>query len=123
MPRIVLPLALFLIVATALDPAWAWAGTARTKRVSVSSAGTEGNGMGWTWRILIAIGVIVVLTWTNTRGLEYGKIVQNLFTTVKTAALAALILAGLILGWNSGAVHANFTGMFTLGSVEMPDEQ
>ena len=28
---------------------------------------------------LVAILVIVVLTWTNSRGLEYGKIMQNLF--------------------------------------------
>src|SRR5215472_1319386 len=67
---------------------------------------------------LVAIVVIVVLTWTNTRGLEYGKIVQNLFTSAKTVALAALILAGLFLGWNSTAVHANFTGMFHLGPFD-----
>src|SRR5262245_38393347 len=50
---------------------------------------------------LVAIAVIALLTWTNTRGLEYGKVVQNLFTSAKTVALAALILAGLFLGWNS----------------------
>ncbi len=67
---------------------------------------------------LVAIAVIVLLTWTNTRGLEYGKIVQNLFTSAKTIALAALILAGLFLGWNSEAVHVNFTDMFRLGSFD-----
>jgi APA family basic amino acid/polyamine antiporter len=67
---------------------------------------------------LVAIAVIAVLTWTNSRGLEYGKIVQNLFTTAKTAALAALILAGLFLGWNSAAVKANFTGLFHLGAFD-----
>jgi basic amino acid/polyamine antiporter, APA family len=67
---------------------------------------------------LVAIGVIVVLTWTNSRGLEYGKIVQNIFTSAKTVALAALILAGIFLGWNSSAVHANFTGMFRLGAFD-----
>jgi len=67
---------------------------------------------------LVAIGVIALLTWTNTRGLQYGKIVQNLFTSVKTAALAALILAGLILGWNATAVNTNFTGMFRLGEYD-----
>src|SRR5262249_54062966 len=67
---------------------------------------------------LVAIAVIAVLTWTNSRGLEYGKIVQNLFTSAKTVALTALILVGLFLGWNSGAVHANFTNMFTLGSFD-----
>jgi len=67
---------------------------------------------------LVAILVIAVLTWTNSRGLEYGKIVQNLFTTAKTVALAALILAGLFLGWNSTAVHVNFTDMFRLGAFD-----
>jgi APA family basic amino acid/polyamine antiporter len=57
---------------------------------------------------VVAIGVIAVLTWTNTRGVEYGRIVQNLFTTTKTGALVALVLAGLLLGWNPAAVGANF---------------
>jgi basic amino acid/polyamine antiporter, APA family len=63
---------------------------------------------------LAAIAVIVLLTWTNSRGLEYGKIVQNLFTSAKTVALAALIVVGIALGWNSGAVQANFTNAFSL---------
>jgi APA family basic amino acid/polyamine antiporter len=67
---------------------------------------------------LTGILVIALLTWTNTRGLEYGKIVQNLFTSAKTVALAALILAGLFLGWNSQAVHTNFTDMFRLGNFD-----
>src|SRR6266404_58167 len=37
---------------------------------------------------LMAIALIVLLTWTNTRGLEVGKLVQNTFTFAKTAALA-----------------------------------
>src|SRR6266487_2269867 len=54
---------------------------------------------------LVAIALIVLLTWTNTRGLEIGKLVQNTFTFAKTAALAALIVIGLSLGWgvNSAA--------------------
>ena len=67
---------------------------------------------------LVAIAVIGALTWTNSRGLEYGKIVQNIFTSAKTVALAALILAGIFLGWNSSAVHTNFTGMFRLGAFD-----
>ena len=37
---------------------------------------------------LVGILMIALLTWTNTRGLEYGKIIQNVFTTAKTGALA-----------------------------------
>ena len=52
---------------------------------------------------LVAIALIAFLTWTNTRGLEVGKIVQNTFTFAKTAALAAVVVIGLSLGWNSNS--------------------
>jgi len=57
---------------------------------------------------IAAIFVIALLSWTNMRGLQYGKIVQNIFTTAKTGALLALIAVGLLLGWNHDAVAANF---------------
>src|SRR5688572_32865425 len=56
---------------------------------------------------LLAVVLIVLLTWTNTRGLDYGKVIQNTFTTAKTGALVALILLGLVVRWNAGAVRAN----------------
>ncbi len=49
---------------------------------------------------LVAIALIALLTWTNTRGLQLGKLVQNVFTFTKTAALAGLIFVGLVFGWN-----------------------
>src|SRR2546427_1968900 len=49
---------------------------------------------------LVAIALIALLTWTNTRGLEVGKIVQNTFTFAKTAALAGVVVIGLSLGWH-----------------------
>jgi basic amino acid/polyamine antiporter, APA family len=61
----------------------------------------------------VALLVIALLTWTNTRGLEYGKVVQNVFTTAKTGALVGLIAIGLILGWNADAVGANFSDLWT----------
>src|SRR5262252_4388383 len=48
-----------------------------------------------------ASALIAFLTWTNTRGLEIGKIVQNTFTFAKTAALAAVVVIGLSLGWQT----------------------
>lgn len=57
----------------------------------------------------VAIAIIALLTWTNTRGIEYGKLVQNVFTSAKTIALIALILFGLVLGTNAAALSANFT--------------
>lgn len=50
---------------------------------------------------IVAIAVIAFLTWTNTRGLEAGKLLQNSFTFAKTAALIGLIVLGLSLGWHS----------------------
>jgi basic amino acid/polyamine antiporter, APA family len=57
---------------------------------------------------LVAIGLIVLLTWTNTRGLRLGKIIQNVFTSVKALSLAALVLVGLLVGWNWDVVRSNF---------------
>src|SRR5438034_7738328 len=50
---------------------------------------------------LVAIALIAFLTWTNTRGLEVGKIIQNTFTFAKTVALAAVVVIGLSLGWHA----------------------
>ncbi len=51
---------------------------------------------------LVAILVIMILTFVNTRGLEVGKWIQNTFTFTKTAALLALVVLGLAIGWNAG---------------------
>jgi APA family basic amino acid/polyamine antiporter len=66
---------------------------------------------------LIAIGLIALLTWSNTRGLEVGKIVQNTFTFAKTAALAAVVVIGLSLGWNtnSAALKADWWNSWANG--------
>ena len=63
---------------------------------------------------LVALLLILFLTALNTRGLKLGKLIQNVFTSAKTLALAALILAGIFLGRNAAAIHANFSGLWTL---------
>lgn len=50
---------------------------------------------------LVAIVLVALLTWTNTRGLKLGTLVQNVFTSVKTAALAGVVVVGLVLGWSA----------------------
>ena len=68
----------------------------------------------------VGILMIALLTWTNTRGLEYGKIIQNVFTTAKTGALLGLILVGLLLGWNHAAVADNFGSLWAArGTVDI----
>jgi len=52
---------------------------------------------------LVAIGLVLFLTFTNTRGLKTGKLIQNTFTVTKTAALIGLILVGLLIGRNAGS--------------------
>jgi APA family basic amino acid/polyamine antiporter len=58
---------------------------------------------------LVALLLILFLTFLNTRGLQLGKLIQNVFTSAKTLALAALILAGVFVGRNAVAIHANFS--------------
>jgi basic amino acid/polyamine antiporter, APA family len=61
---------------------------------------------------LAGVIVIALLTWSNTRGVRYGKIVQNLFTSAKVVALAALIFLGLIF-FKHEAIAANFSHFWT----------
>jgi APA family basic amino acid/polyamine antiporter len=58
---------------------------------------------------LLAIGVIALLTFSNTLGLRYGKLIQHVFTIAKTGALGGLIVLGILLGRNASALHANFS--------------
>ena len=68
--------------------------------------------VGFSPQRVFAILSIVLLTWVNVRGVRTAAIVQTSFTTVKTAALAALILLGLTIGRNAGAGAANFGAGF-----------
>jgi APA family basic amino acid/polyamine antiporter len=67
---------------------------------------------------LIALISIWVLTWINLRGIKEGKWVQTTLTTVKTVALAGLIVLGLTIGRHADAITANFSnGNFNPGSL------
>jgi APA family basic amino acid/polyamine antiporter len=78
---------------------------------------SRGYGFSLSTAQVVAIVLIAILTWTNSRGLQYGKVVQNVFTVAKTAALLALIVLGLTWGWNSAAVRDNFSHGWTAHGV------
>src|SRR6202158_21005 len=63
---------------------------------------------------LVALLLILFLTLLNTRGLKLGKLIQNVFTSAKTLALAALILAGVFVGRNAAAIQANFSSLWAI---------
>ena len=75
---------------------------------------TAGYALSLSTVQLLGVGLIVFLTWTNTRGLDWGKVIQNVFTTTKTGALIALIAVGLLFGWNPGAIDSNFGNFWTV---------
>jgi APA family basic amino acid/polyamine antiporter len=70
------------------------------------------GGIGVTTQQLLAIVVIVFLTWSNTKGIRTGAMVQNVFTFAKIGALLGLVGAGFLVGRNPEAVASNFTNFW-----------
>lgn len=75
---------------------------------------TERYALSLSTTQLMALVVVAFLTWMNTRGLDWGKLIQNVFTSTKTLALAALVALGLLGGWNTAAVSSNFGDPWTI---------
>ncbi|NBO63929.1 MAG: amino acid permease [Acidobacteria bacterium] len=63
---------------------------------------------------LVGILMIILLTWMNTRGLELGRIIQNVFTIAKTGALVALIVLGVTIGYRAAVAGLNFGDLWTV---------
>jgi basic amino acid/polyamine antiporter, APA family len=59
---------------------------------------------------LVGVSLIALLTWGNVRGINYGKLIQNTFTSAKLAALLGVIVVGAV-GWMA-ATKSNFTNMW-----------
>src|SRR5580693_2632170 len=74
---------------------------------------TSGYAVSLSTAQMVAVLVILLLTWSNTRGLNYGKAIQNIFTSCKIASLAGLIVAGIFFGRNAAAIRANFSAMWS----------
>lgn len=66
---------------------------------------------------LVALIVISFLTWANINGLKYGKIVQNLFTTMKLGSLLVVIIIGIFIGWSASTVKGNFAHPWDMHSA------
>lgn len=73
----------------------------------------QNGGYKITWLQILAIFIILILTYVNTKGVESGKVLQNVFTGSKIIALISLIILGFLLvkssfwtenmgfGWNA----------------------
>ena len=71
--------------------------------------------VGASWQRLFAVASVALLTWINVRGVRTAALIQTTLTIVKTAALAGLILLGITIGRNAGAIAANFGDGFWAG--------
>lgn len=56
---------------------------------------------------VVAVGVVALMTLVNCRGVQEGKLVQNVFTVAKTLALILLIVLGLSVAANADAIQFN----------------
>ncbi|WP_446745905.1 APC family permease [Silvibacterium acidisoli] len=65
---------------------------------------------------LAGILILAVLTVVNIFGVRLGALVQNIFSTAKTASLLCLVGLGLLLGRNPQAMHLNFGASFWQGA-------
>src|SRR5215510_7639164 len=63
---------------------------------------------------LVAILMILFITFLNTLGVRLGKLIQNIFTSAKTLSLVGLILLGIFVGRNAGAISENFSHFWAI---------
>lgn len=63
---------------------------------------------------IVAILLIVLLTYSNTRGIKGGQIIQNVFTTTKLIATFGLIVFGFLLAADADIWHANWSNAWQM---------
>jgi basic amino acid/polyamine antiporter, APA family len=74
---------------------------------------SSGYALSLSTQQLVAILMIILLTAINTRGLQIGKMIQNVFTSAKTLSLLALVVVGCVVGRDSEVIKANFSDLWT----------
>jgi APA family basic amino acid/polyamine antiporter len=57
---------------------------------------------------LAGIIVVAIVAAVNIRGVQFGALLQNIFTVAKALSLAGLVILGFTIGRNSAAIAANF---------------
>src|SRR5579864_4636818 len=63
---------------------------------------------------LVGALMIVLLTFLNTLGVRLGKLIQNIFTSAKALSLIGLIIFGIFVGRNAGALTENFSHLWAI---------
>jgi APA family basic amino acid/polyamine antiporter len=63
---------------------------------------------------LVGVLMIIFLTYLNTRGVQLGKWIQNIFTSAKILSLAGLILICVFVARNASAIADNFTHLWAI---------
>jgi len=66
----------------------------------------ESSVLSISWAQLLAIASIILLTYSNSRGVKNGKIIQFVFTFAKLFALGALIVLGILPGPSNRCLFA-----------------
>lgn len=66
---------------------------------------------------LLAIASILLLTFINSRGIQNGKLIQEIFTSAKILALLGLICLGIYIGLNTDVFAQNFKNMWSASSI------
>lgn len=73
---------------------------------------------------VMSIAIIALLTYSNTRGVKGGKLIQNVFTSAKLISLFGLIIAGFVMFkpevWNINWTNAWNATSETLKNVNDP---
>lgn len=67
---------------------------------------------------LVGILMIAFITFLNTRGVQLGKLIQNVFTSAKTLSLLGLIFICVFIGRNSAAISDNFSHFWAIRGAQ-----
>jgi APA family basic amino acid/polyamine antiporter len=63
---------------------------------------------------LVGVLMIVLITFLNAQGVRLGKLIQNIFTSAKALSLLGLIILGIFVGRNAGAITENFSHLWAI---------